>query len=251
MSTRRQQIKFWVQPFSKGWRVEGSALLALRRGRNSNPVAPRAQPKTGKRRPAGRPRSPRPQFRRNCGMTHHYSIQSVNPRQRVEAFLRFPRWRGFCLVGGGGRTASCGEPLDRVPHGKTSHRDVLPPFLIFWVSFGVFRPLRRARRGAAPPPCQPFEKGGRKLSLPRLRKISYGQLKSSPRSLSRGYRSMTRGSRPRRHGSGDTPPAATWGLWWSGECAIIETLQPGWPVFGRKSLRRWTIYEIRYRGRFT
>ena len=53
-----------------------------------------------------------------------------------------------------------------------------PPFLLFGLRprrNGVgFRPLRRARRGAAPPPCQPFEKGWTEnlflLFLPTLRK---------------------------------------------------------------------------------
>ena len=79
------------------------------------------------------------------------------PRQRVETFccffslarLSFVR---FC------RTASCGEPLDRVPHGSTSHRDVEPPFLIFlW--HGEISPSAEGEEGSAPPPRQPFEKG--------------------------------------------------------------------------------------------
>ncbi len=79
------------------------------------------------------------------------------PRQRVETFccffslarLSFVR---FC------RTASCGEPLDRVPHGRTAHRAVRPPFLILWIS-REFRALRSATKGSAFGICQPFEKG--------------------------------------------------------------------------------------------
>ena len=60
--------------------MEGAKpLLRFPQKAKSNSVAPRAQPKNRERRPAGRPRmSPRPQFQRNCGMTHPYSIQILN-----------------------------------------------------------------------------------------------------------------------------------------------------------------------------
>ena len=70
--------------------MEGAKpLLRFPQKAKSNSVAPRAQPKNGQRRPAGRLREPRPQFRRNCGMTHLRFIRSAKSRQRVEAFLRF------------------------------------------------------------------------------------------------------------------------------------------------------------------
>ena len=114
----------------------------------SNPVAPRAQPKTKKRRPAGRPRmSPRPQFQRNCGMTHPYSIQSGKPRQRTEAFLSQYVLKHRCDTC---RTTSCGEPLDRVPLGPTAHRAVGPSLPDLLGSLGNFALCGGRGRSFAP-----------------------------------------------------------------------------------------------------
>ena len=77
-------------------------------------------------------------------------------------------WAGFA----GLRPA--GNPLIGFPFAKTSHRDVLAALPDLLGIIGGFRFLRKARRGAAPPPCQPFEKGWTEnlflLFLPTLRK---------------------------------------------------------------------------------
>ena len=95
------------------------------------------------------------------------------PASASRSVFRFFSRRGFCLAAGGAGLRPAGNPIKGFPAVRqpTGLSDL--PFLIFSVSFGVFRPLRRARRGAAPPPCQPFEKRlDRKLSLHTLRKLS-------------------------------------------------------------------------------
>ncbi len=140
---QRKQTKFSVQPFEKGWQVEGGALLAFRRKRNPTRCASGATQKEGKA--ARRPPADVPaaailkKLRHDAPLIHPKRKTAPASRSVCRFFLR----RGFCLVGGWGRTASCGEPYQGVPHGQTSHRDVWPPFLISLYHQG-FRPLGRA-----------------------------------------------------------------------------------------------------------
>ena len=128
---------------------------------------------------------------------------------RVGLWLPRDRLRGDgfeCPVGFAGLYPA-GKPLDRVPLGPTAHRAVGPSLPDLLGSLGGFRFLRKATKGSAFGIRQPFEKGWTEnLFLSTLRKGSHGPLESPPRSLSRGYRSPARGTRPRRHGCGDTSP---------------------------------------------
>ena len=88
----------------------------------------------------------------------------IHPKRKTapasRSVLPFPLLARLLFVGGFCRTASCGEPLDRVPLGPTAHRAVGPSLPDLLVSFGGFRPLRRARKGLCPfHPHQPFGKG--------------------------------------------------------------------------------------------
>ena len=78
-----------------------------------------------------------------------------------------------------------GNPLIGFPFAKTSHRDVLAALPDLLVSLGVFRPLRRARKGLCPfHPHQPFEKGWIENLILLMDRWcnTHGLLKSSPRS---------------------------------------------------------------------
>ena len=91
----------------------------------------------------------------------------IHPKRKTapasRSVCRFFSRRGFFWGSGLCRTASCGEPLDRVPHGQTSHRDVWPPFLIFWYHLGDFALCGGRGRGFAPSiPTSLLEKAGSK-----------------------------------------------------------------------------------------
>ena len=85
------------------------------------------------------------------------------------------RWRDFGC--GWIRSGSC-RNFCKIAAAGTSAGGLRAAFSLFWVAPEAqrvgFRFLRKARRGAAPPPCQPFEKGWTEnlflLFLPTLRK---------------------------------------------------------------------------------
>ena len=143
-SCQHAKIKFWVQPFSKGWQFPKAApLVALRRGRNPTRCASGATQKERKaaRRPPAVPAAAISQKLRHDAPLFHPKRKTAPASRSVSTFPSLAR----VLFGGGrGRTASCGEPLDRVPLGQTAHRAVGPSLPDLLVSSGVFRPLRRA-----------------------------------------------------------------------------------------------------------
>ena len=157
---RPQKPKFSVQPFSKGWwGWKGqSPFLAFRRKRNPTRCASGATQKEGKaaRRPPAVPAAVISQKLRHDALLIYPKRKTAPASRSVCTFLSLARFIVYAL-GAGLRPA--GNPLIGFPFAQTSHRDVWAALPDLLVSFGGFRPLRRARRGAAPPPCQPFEKG--------------------------------------------------------------------------------------------
>ena len=91
-----------------------------------------------------------------------------------------------------------GEPPARVPHRKTSHRDVLLPLLRF--VFQGFRVLRDASQGFAPAPHRLLKKAGENISCNIFRKQLFLQSATPPlnaKSIRRGRCLLFTGKRPR------------------------------------------------------
>ena len=90
-----------------------------------------------------------------------------------------------------------GEPPARVPHRKTSHRDVLLPLLRF--VFQGFRVLRDASQGFAPAPHRLLKKAGENISCNIFRKQLFLQSATPPlnaKSIRRGRCLLFIGKRP-------------------------------------------------------
>ena len=114
------------------------------------------------------------------------------------------RWRGFFLRKWALQGCALqGNPLIGFPHEKTSHRDVFSPLPDLLGSSRCFALCGGRGRGFAPSiPTSLLKKAGPKTLFVLTGRFyeSHGPLKSSPRSLSRGYQSLARRSWPRRHG---------------------------------------------------
>ena len=156
---QRKQTKFSVQPFEKGWQVEGGALLAFRRKRNPTCCASGATQKEGKA--ARRPPADVPAAAILKKLRH--DILLIHPKRKSSSasrsVLSFPLAGADSLGAWWAGLRPAGNPIKGFPFAPTSHRDVgaaLPDLL---VSLGGFRPLRRATKGSAFGICQPFEKG--------------------------------------------------------------------------------------------
>ena len=123
------------------WRAEPSSLSAeseilLR----CAPGATQNRKKAARRPPAVPAAAISKKLRHDAPLFH--PKRKTAPASR--SVSTFPSLARVLFGGGRGRTASCGEPLDRVPLGQTAHRAVGPSLPDLLVSSGVFRPLRRA-----------------------------------------------------------------------------------------------------------
>ena len=152
------QNKFWFQPFSK--RLVGFLGAKPLSRAPQSAKSPNAAKRSGRGEKTsrwdvfswGNPIKGFPRKAEPCQFLPLKNRASESKRFAVSLSLARLSFVRFC------RTASCGEPLDRVPHGRTAHRAVRPPFLILWIS-REFRALRSATKGSAFGICQPFEKG--------------------------------------------------------------------------------------------
>ena len=135
------QTKFSVQPFSKGWQIPKAApLVAFRRKRNP-PMLPKDQEGMG---------NPIKGFPKRQG--RFGKGKWAGKRGFLSLVFRLAARRGE-WVGGGRRfcrTASCGEPLDRVPLGRTAHRAGRPSLPDPVGSLGDFALCGGRLGGAAP-----------------------------------------------------------------------------------------------------
>ena len=154
------EISFRSSLFQKAGRVEGQRPSSLSAESEIQPrCASGATPKQGKaarRPPADVPAAAISKKLRHDAVSHFPKRKTAPASRSVFAFLLADAVFVCGCVFAGLRPT--GNPLIGFPSARQPTGLLGLPFLISLYHQG-FRPLRRARRGTAPPPCQPFEKG--------------------------------------------------------------------------------------------